>query len=145
MTEIAEKMKKKSHGRTLRVLRNGADLTQEALADLTGLSQKTIWRLETEDIIPQDKLQIFANVFGVSVEFFDKFSFADADKNFVYNNHASNSDNATEISANEQENITIHNPDSASDLKEAYQTIGDLREQIGILKTENKMLKSNKK
>jgi len=141
MTDIAEKIKRKGRGKNLRVLRTAADLTQDALAELTGISTKTIRKYESEDEIPDDKLELFAKALEVPVNFFDRFNFKDAMEHFSninnFNANDSSTQNGVNNNADEQE---ITNNFESPKLHEIYsariedaKTIGVLEERLRLI------------
>jgi transcriptional regulator with XRE-family HTH domain len=146
MSEVAEKPKtNKSHqGKLLRAMRHYKGKTQDQLAKEVNMSQSRIFELELMETVPDEALNKFADYYKVSIDFLKNFNLEEAGKNYTYNNHATISDNGSETSANQMDNMTINNPNSTKDLKEAYENLAKLSEKIGILETENKFLKERK-
>lgn len=73
---MSRQLTRKDLGYKLRMLRQGAGLTQEMLAEKVGVSTQQIQKYESgRDNISTDKLQQFAEVFSVPVqEFFSETS-----------------------------------------------------------------------
>ncbi|GEM_PF-6191925 len=142
MTQVKDKLKKRNHGKTLRVLRIATDLTQQVLGEMVGMNQKKIYQLETEEHIPKETLKIFSDFFGVSIDFFDKFNFEDAAKSILNTNNISN-DSSSQNSFNtatEQEIIFNNESPKLYELYEARirdaEELGRLKEQVKHLHAE---------
>lgn len=133
--------KKISMGDNLTIARKWKKITQHDLAEKVGLHQTEISTLEKQDVIDTVILERIAKAMDIPVDFFTDFDMEEATRSYTYNNNATLNEGSNEFSANQMDNLTIHNPDSSKDLKEAYDKIADLSKKVGILETENKFLK----
>lgn len=105
MIDVKEKIRRVHVGDNLQSLRMKAGLTQETLGKELGFTQSKISDLELTETISDELLQPFADFYGVSVSFLQKFNITDAEKSLISNtyNDAVNNTNehAENTSANE--------------------------------------------
>ncbi|MDU1891469.1 MAG: helix-turn-helix transcriptional regulator [Dysgonomonas sp.] len=157
MSEIQDTPQKIDHGKVLRVLRVGKKLTQKQLAHHVNMSQSKICNLECEKIIPKEDLEVLAQYFKVSVEFFDMFNFEDAANYLNYHDNentitTSDSSKVEEVNtANEIEKVITNNYYESEKVQELFnlriedaKTIGRLEEKVSFLEKEIEKLRNNK-
>ena len=72
--ETVDSKKKRCDGKNLRVLRNWNGWSQKEVGEKLSMSQTQIFDLELKDVIEEDTLKKFGELYGVSVDFFKKFN-----------------------------------------------------------------------
>lgn len=97
-------MEKLRHdGRNIKMLRDLFGKTQETLADSLGISQQAYSKLEYRDEVEDDKLEVLAKIYNISVEAIKNFD-PEAAVNIISNTFTDFKDNSAAINTN----CTLH-------------------------------------
>ncbi|WP_165026608.1 helix-turn-helix domain-containing protein [Dysgonomonas sp. ZJ279] len=91
-------IKRVHHGHNIRDIRRGKGIKQEAMADMVHLSQQTVSRYESAQVIDDEMLERFAKALDVSVEeiktteeetnnnyYIENNTFSDSSSGILYN------------------------------------------------------------
>ncbi|WP_073850536.1 helix-turn-helix domain-containing protein [Pontibacter flavimaris] len=107
-TDVDEKPKRTPHlGRKVQRVREIIGMKQMALADVTGMSQQNISKLEQSESMPEETLEKLAKGLGVTADFIKSFD----EEKAVYNIQTNMTFNDQAGNVNYQLNQnTIHNP-----------------------------------
>jgi len=137
ITETIEK--KNVHlGRNVQRTREILGMKQLTLADITGMSQQNISKLEQSEFIPDDTLEKLANGLGVSVEFVKNFNEEKAILNIQ--NYNTFNDSSVNSSQHYQPTIT-HNNEPVDKIVELFEKLlKSEQEKVELLANANKAI-----
>ena len=148
---LSDKKANAHHGKVLRGLRMHKGWSQRKLGDKANMSQPKICQLECEATIPENERKIFADIFEVPVEVFDKFSFDEAVRNINNSENTANTEGeATSLNGNNIDEISLKNNIADSQqityeplgkVSELYERIIGLEKKIALLEDENRRLR----
>ncbi len=134
----------KNYGEIIRLIRKRKGIKQEVLAQRVNMSQQTVSRYESMEIIDDDILEKFAKALDIPVDFFKSFNL---DNTMNYYNVTNNTDytmstgeNASGNELNQLKNQTIENQENIYNpldtVKELYERLLQEKDkQIEELKT----------
>jgi transcriptional regulator with XRE-family HTH domain len=125
-------------GRNVQRTREILGMKQLTLADITGMSQQNISKLEQSEFIPDDTLEKLAKGLGVTVEFIKNFNEA-ATFNIISNTFTSN-DNSTLNAINYQPAITNHNNPVDKVVELFEKLLKSEQEKVELLANANKAI-----
>ena len=134
-TDVEEKPKRTPHlGRKVQRVREIIGMKQTALADVTGMSQQNISKLEQSEHMPDETLEKLAKGLGVTGDFIKSFD----EEKAVYNiqTNITCSDHAVN---NQNNQHTIYNPiEQVAELFEKL--LQSEREKVELLANANKAI-----
>ena len=114
-------------GRNIRLFRNAKDMKQEIFAEMMGVNQSVVARLEQQCIIEDATLEKCANILGVSVEMIKEF-----DREKMFNGFTCNIDkieNANGAIFSSRESSTTTNNYPIEKMMELNQQISELNQK----------------
>lgn len=124
-------------GRNVQRVREIVGMKQSALADITGMSQQNISKLESSHIIPEETLEKLAQGLGVTSEFIKNFN----EERAVYNIQSNFTVNEKGSNINQQFQPIINNPSEIEKLVELFEKLlQSEREKTELLSKTNETL-----
>ncbi|TXK36467.1 helix-turn-helix transcriptional regulator [Pontibacter qinzhouensis] len=139
MTDVEEKPKRPAHlGRKVQRVREIIGMKQTALADVTGMSQQNISKLEQSEQIADETLEKLAKGLGVTGDFIKSFDEEKAvyniQTNMTFNDYAANN-------GHQNYQATYNNNNPVEDIKEIFkQLLQSEKEKVELLKSANKAI-----
>lgn len=137
-TDVDEKPKRTPHlGRKVQRVREICGMKQMTLADVTGMSQQNISKLEQSEHIADDTLEKLAKGLGVTADFIKSFD----EEKAVYNIQTNMTFNDSAGNVNYQLNQnTIHNP--VEQIAELFEKLlQSEKEKVELLTNANKAIR----
>lgn len=142
----AKESSRTHHGHAIRRLRESRRLSQQKLGELTNMVQQNVSMYESQPVIKDQILDLFAAALRVDVELIKTMEDYSPDSYYVDNNSISGNtveNNATATVASNVVNDSITNNYSGVD-KELYLEVIKMKDKINSLENEIKQLKGEK-
>lgn len=144
--DSAKESSRTHHGHAIRRLRESRRLSQQKLGELTNMVQQNVSMYESQPVIKDQILDLFAAALRVDVELIKTMEDYSLDSYYVDNNSISGNtveNNATATVASNVVNDSITNNYSGVD-KELYLEVIKMKDKINSLENEIKQLKGEK-